>query len=113
METLTKDTKCSAFVYRGPWSIRANSHCEHRAIVLVDGKPYCKIHETAYIKAKEERRQKERDAEWAAKQEQWALQKARLEATRGLTAAELVQVTPELIRSALRQAYISKAMDRE
>ena len=99
METLTKDTKCSAFVGRRNWE----EPCVRRATIIVNGEPYCKIHDPAYIKAKEERRQKERDARWATEREADEIRGLRIKVTRGLTLAELKRVTPELIRKALAQ----------
>lgn len=51
--------QCSATI----WGERVQSwHCQRKAVVIRDGKPYCKIHDPEYIKAK----RKEREAKWEA-----------------------------------------------
>lgn len=77
--------------------------CQKKAVIERDGKPYCKIHDPEYIKAKRDAQQAKFEAEWAEKEARWILEKARKDATKGLTLKELQQATPELIRGAIQQ----------
>ncbi len=73
--------------------------CQRQPVVTRDGKPYCKIHDPEYIKAKEAAWGSNFDKEYAEDQKRWALKAARHQATEGLTLQELQQVTPDKIRA--------------
>ncbi len=75
--------------------------CENHAVVEREGKWYCRIHDSEYVKAKLAKLQAKWDAEHAANEARWAWSAARDKAVEGLTLEELQQVTPELIRRAL------------
>ena len=62
-------TGCSAYVHR-PHSMRA-SPCSRKAVIMYDGRGYCKLHYPPSVKAREDEKQAKYDAEWAAKQKRW------------------------------------------
>lgn len=72
--------------------------CQNKPVITRDSKPYCKIHDPEYIKAKDAKRRAKWDEKWVNKLAQFAIEDARHIATEGLTLEELKQVTPALIR---------------
>ena len=62
----TKGERCSAEVY-ARFGFGHFSRCQKKAVIERNGKPYCKIHDPEYIKAKMAEKKAEWDAEWEKK----------------------------------------------
>lgn len=93
--------QCSVKISMG-YSASGNPHCQKPAVVERDGKLFCTIHDPEYIKAKQVKWKAEFNKKYAKHRERDELLTARKRATQGLTLQELSQVTPELIRNALK-----------
>ena len=79
-----------------------NHQCLRKPTVTRDDKPYCKVHDPEYIKAKKEAWGAKFNKKWAEKKKRWQLEEARDKVTEGLTLQELEQVTPGMIRELLQ-----------
>lgn len=74
--------QCSARVSRDDWG---HTHqCEKKAIVERGGKPYCKIHDPEYIKAKDDERRAKFDKEWAEEKAYRELQNTAIRACKSI-----------------------------
>ena len=93
--------QCAASVYDSQGFGRY-SPCQKPAKVERDGKWFCTIHDPEYIKAKQIKWQADFNKKWIEDQKLHELTVARKFATLGLTLQELRQVTPGLIRNALK-----------
>jgi len=68
---ITKGEQCSETV----WGERVQSwQCQKRAVVVRDGKPYCKIHDPEYIVRKNAERQAEYEAKTEVRSARWKLE---------------------------------------
>ena len=80
--------------------------CKRRAVVVRDGRSYCKIHDPEYIKQKGAERNQKLDEEHKQILEYFKRESARGRATADLTLEELEALTPALAKAApdLREA---------
>lgn len=93
------NTQCSCHVFSS--SDFSPHRCRNKVSVIVDDKPYCRIHDPTYLKEKAAKQEAKWDKEWKEKRESWVMDEARQKATLGLTLKELQRVTPEMIRKML------------
>jgi hypothetical protein len=57
-KVVSPEERCQILVLgTGPWGVFHRHQCENRAVVVSDGKRYCKIHDPEYIKAKDGERE--------------------------------------------------------
>lgn len=97
-------TGCQKRLYGG----RGGSwQCRKKPVVTRDSNLYCRVHDPEYIKEKAARLREKWGKESARRHQQWNLDRARGKATEGLTLTELEQVTPDLIRSVLRNGQMT------
>ena len=94
---------CQTSIYQD----RGSSYqCSIKPIVERDGKLYCKIHNPEYIKEKHAKLRIKWNKKAEIRHQRLELSMARSRATEEITLAELKQVTPALIRRALREEKI-------
>jgi len=61
-------TRCEAMVCPpGQWGSFQQHRCTKKAVVILDGKSYCKIHDPEYIKQRDEKRELKRRAKGCQK----------------------------------------------
>lgn len=83
--------------------------CQNPAKVERDGKDFCTIHDTEYVKARRAKQQAKYEAKYEVDKARWDWKAARDKAVAGLTLEELQRVTPEMIR----QVILAKTLGGE
>lgn len=69
---MDKDTRCSVMVSgEGTWGAFHQHQCHKKAVVERNGKPYCKIHDPEYMKAKSERINREYERRYEEQRKQF------------------------------------------
>lgn len=86
------DLRCSKNIFSGARWDFGGHQCPNKAVIESDGKPYCKIHDPEYEKAKKKAQEKKWDIQMKIDDEKWRRKSAIEKACEGVPTEVLEKI---------------------